>query len=175
MRLKEKILKFRKSGMKYNEIANKIPCAKSTVSYYCGEGVKKKTLKYQKDRRIEEPIIKKLDAFKAKSIYTRGRDFQRRHMDEGLKNKMEKNFTVDELRKYIGETPTCYLTGRKIDLLDTKSFALDHFIPVSKGGKNELSNLRISCSQANYAKTDMLYDEFVQLCREVVKKYDSEK
>lgn len=172
-KLKEQVLALRKKGFAYDEIAKKIPCSKGTVSYHCGKGVKEKTLLYQQDRRDGEPIIKKMGNFRA-NAYGRLRDFQRRDSVKGLKNRMEKNFTIDELREHIGDNPSCYLTGRQIDLSDTKSFALDHFIPVSKGGKNELSNLRISCTQANHAKSDMLHEEFIQLCREVIKKHDSE-
>ena len=159
--------------MTYNQISKSIPCSKGTVSYYCGKNVKKKILKYQQNRRNGEPIVKKLNAFKVKSLYSRGRDFQRRDTNVGLKNKMEKCFTIDELRKHIGDNPKCYLTGRPVDLSDSKSFSLDHFVPVSKGGKNEIQNLRIACSQANFAKSDMLYEEFILLCKEVIKNHES--
>ena len=171
-KLKEQILTLRKKGLAYDEIAKKIPCSKGTVSYHCGKGVKEKTLLYQQDRRDGEPIIKKMGNFRGKT-YGRLRDFQRRDSIKGLKNRMENNFTIDELREHIGDNPTCYLTGRPIDLSDTKSFAFDHYVPASRGGKNELSNLRICCSAANYAKNDMLYEEFIQLCKEVIQKHES--
>jgi 5-methylcytosine-specific restriction endonuclease McrA len=175
-KVKEKILSLRKEGLSYDEIAEKVPCSKGTVSYHCGDGVKKKTLSYQQKRRNEEPIIKKMGNFRSKT-YGKLRDFQRRDSSKMngsmLKNKMEKNFSISELRKHIGENPTCYLTGRKIDLDDSKSFSFDHFVPSSKKGKNILSNLRIACSEANMAKNDMMYEEFIQLCKEVVEYHNN--
>ena len=157
--------------MNYNEIAKTIPCAKSTVSYYCGKGVKSNILKYQEARRKNNPLIQKIERFKNKLPKDKYRDFQRRNGSK-LNNRMKKNFTIQELEQHIGKDPVCYLTGRKINITDPTAYSLDHFLPASQGGKNTLDNLRIACKKANQAKHDMLYEEFVQLCREVVNTYD---
>lgn len=157
--------------MNYNQIAKTIPCSKSTVSYHCGKGVKNNTLKYQEERRKNNPLIRKMGNFKDKTSRNKIRDFQRRDGSK-LNNKMEKNFTLEELENSIGKNPTCYLTGRKINIMNPKTYALDHFLPCSRGGKNTLDNLKLACKDANQAKHDMLYEEFVQLCREVVNTYD---
>lgn len=47
----------------------------------------------------------------------------------------------------------CYLCRR--DLLDAE-ITLDHVVPTSKGGRNNLDNLRIACSDCNNAKGDEL-------------------
>ena len=46
---------------------------------------------------------------------------------------------------------------------------MDHIIPVSKGGSNDLENLGITYPKANTAKSNMSVNEFVRLCAEVVK------
>lgn len=173
MALREKILELRTSGMTYNQIAKTIPCAKSTVSYYCGKDVKNNTLKYQEERRAQNPLIKKMENFRYK-FSNKSRDFQRRNGSK-LKAKMEKQFTAKELENFIKKDPTCYLTGRKLDISKPETYSLDHFVPASKGGKNTLDNLRLVCREANSAKHDMLYEEFIQLCREVVQRYDGKK
>ena len=62
----------------------------------------------------------------------------------------------------------CYLTGREINLKETSNYHLDHVVPRTKGGTNDLDNLQIACKEANMAKSDMLTGEFVELCREVL-------
>lgn len=40
-------------------------------------------------------------------------------------------------------------------------FHIDHFVPVSKGGSNELENLRVACQRCNASKAGLLYDEWL--------------
>jgi len=77
-------------------------------------------------------------------------------------------FKVKDLLEKIGDNPVCYLTGRKIDLLDGKSYHLDHIIPKDKGGSNTLDNCNIACKDANQAKGNLLHHEFILLCEEVL-------
>ena len=77
-------------------------------------------------------------------------------------------FKPKDLLEKIGDNPVCYLTGRKIDLLDGKSYHLDHIVPKDKGGSNTLDNCNIACKDANQAKGNLLYNEFILLCKEVL-------
>lgn len=49
--MREQILKLREQGYSYNQIVAELGCAKSTVSYYCGQDQKTKQLDRQKDKR----------------------------------------------------------------------------------------------------------------------------
>ena len=49
--MKTQILELRKQGYSYNQIVAELGCAKSTVSYYCGQDQKTKQLSRQKDKR----------------------------------------------------------------------------------------------------------------------------
>jgi 5-methylcytosine-specific restriction endonuclease McrA len=60
------------------------------------------------------------------------------------------------------------LTGRTIDLLKPKTYQCDHILPVSKGGKSSLENMGLACKEANQAKSDMIMDDFLKLCKEVL-------
>jgi 5-methylcytosine-specific restriction endonuclease McrA len=81
-------------------------------------------------------------------------------------------FNEEKLIEKIGDEPKCYLTGRSICLSDSRSYHLDHVIPRSKGGDNSIENCEIACREANQAKSNMSYDNFIQLCREIVANHD---
>ena len=59
----------------------------------------------------------------------------------------------------------CALSGQR---LIRSNISVDHIIPKSKGGINELSNIRLVLKSINIAKQTMTDDEFVELCRGVV-------
>ncbi len=52
--------------------------------------------------------------------------------------------------------------------METDSYDLDHIIPVSKGGTNELSNLGVAIPMANRSKSDLTVDEYLELCKKVL-------
>ena len=84
-------------------------------------------------------------------------------------------FKPQDLLNKIGNNPSCYLTGRPIDLMDGKSYHLDHIVPKNKGGQNSLDNCNIACKDANQAKGNLLYDEFIILCEEVLRFHQQNK
>lgn len=90
------------------------------------------------------------------------------HRDKKLWKYPPMTFKAKDLLEKIGENPICYLTGRPINLLDGQSYHLDHIIPKNKGGENSLENCNIACRDANQAKGNLLYDEFILLCEEVL-------
>lgn len=49
--MKEKILELRSQGYTYSQIVDELGCAKSTVAYHCGQGVKEKHFDRRRDRR----------------------------------------------------------------------------------------------------------------------------
>jgi 5-methylcytosine-specific restriction endonuclease McrA len=66
------------------------------------------------------------------------------------------------------ESPKCYLTGRTINLQDTKSWNLDHITPKSRGGTGNLDNMEIACKDANQAKGSLTVEETLNLCKEIL-------
>ena len=60
----------------------------------------------------------------------------------------------------------CALTGRALTPDDC---SLDHVVPRSKGGPHEIGNCQLVVAAANQAKGTMTHEEFVNLCRDVVR------
>lgn len=60
----------------------------------------------------------------------------------------------------------CPLTGRK---LTGDTMSVDHKIPLSKGGTHDLLNLQFVHVEANYAKRNLLQEDFIKLCKDVVR------
>ena len=53
----------------------------------------------------------------------------------------------------------CYICEQPFDSI--KDITFDHYIPVSKGGFDELSNYRLAHYHCNQLKNDMMPDEFL--------------
>jgi 5-methylcytosine-specific restriction endonuclease McrA len=56
-------------------------------------------------------------------------------------------------RKATGTAP-CFYCGK---LLTCNNLTIDHFIPKSKGGTNEIQNLRLACKRCNSDKGNKDY------------------
>ena len=176
MKYKEQILKLRKVGKSYREIASILGCSRGTISYHCGVGQKEKAKKRVKKFREKNVLSVKIDSFKNKrNLRSKCKDFQTRTLKPQLNGKrfvstkeLELKFDTNSVIKKFGDKPICYLTGRPLDYHDTSSLNFDHIVPVARGGDNSLENLGLCCPQANKAKSDMLVDEFLQLCKEVI-------
>jgi 5-methylcytosine-specific restriction endonuclease McrA len=180
--LKNKIIELRKSGYSYDIIVKKLGCSKSTVSYHCGEGQKEKSkLRLIENRKKEHPLVRKIEnfnrAYKKNQVKEKNTNrtlkriiYQKIASFSRLKGKAYNymNFSVEDLLKKIGKNPKCALTGRQIDLKNSKSYQLDHVVPACKGGENSLDNCQLVCREANYAKYDLSTEEFIKLCEEVV-------
>ena len=184
MKHKEQILKLRADGKTYKEICDELGCSKSTVGYHCGEGQKEKNQQRQRALRKENVLLKKVDNFKHPSANRHNRrkenvnsnsvklmrhkadDFQRRDGNKLGERNIE--FSYHDILEIYGEQTECYLTGRLIDLRQPRTYNFDHKVPAAKGGDNSLQNLGICTREANNGKSDLMVEEFIQLCKEVL-------
>lgn len=65
--------------------------------------------------------------------------------------------------------PLCHLCGCETvigdghDPTDARYANADHLIPISRGGRHSVENIRIACRKCNLAKSNMTRDEFLSL------------
>lgn len=182
-KVKDKILQLRSEGKSYKQIVKILGCSSGSVAYHCGNGQKEKSRNRSRKNRKLSVLQIKTERFKNRKkslsvkkdsrrdnrnvIAERCRDFQRRNGSK-LTPVPFKNFTFKEVLATLGDNPTCYLSGRKIDLTKPSSYSFDHKIPASKGGGNEIENLGLTCKEANRAKSDLLFDELIHLCKDIL-------
>jgi len=183
-----KILELRKEGKSYSEIAKEVGCNTSTVSYHCNINTK---LGYNKRAKKNRNGLKKwLYTFtdkvytfrtaKRKGNYISCCEDWNKKLRTAVSKFRSKNmnnykyyYTSKDVLTYFGTKVKCGLTGREIDI--TKDdYHLDHIIPISRGGTNDLDNMQFTIPEANYAKGNMLNEEFVQLCKEVCEHFGYE-
>lgn len=174
--LGQQIIQLRDSGKTYDEIKVLLKCSKGTIAYHCGINQKQKT----KDRKMKDPfrtkISRRVDNFQKLTLESKPYKPNVKNFRERLSQKIctftgkdgGRMFTLEELLTRIGDNPICELTGRLIDIEDTRSWELDHKIPRSRGGDNSINNVAILSKVANQAKRDLTDAEFIQLCKDVL-------
>jgi CRISPR/Cas system Type II protein with McrA/HNH and RuvC-like nuclease domain len=64
----------------------------------------------------------------------------------------------------------CALTGRR---LTSHTAALDHIVPMRRGGKHAIENTQVLHKDVNRAKGSLTSEEFLGMCREVVRWADT--
>ena len=182
-----KILELRSQGSSYRDIESKLGCSKGSVSYHCGSGQKEKALNNQRKGRKSDILRTKVQRFQEPEKLFEGYEPNTKKLEKTLQKKiigfsMSSNkkgskcktlFKVKDLIEKMGTNPTCYLTGRPINMEDGRSYHLDHIVPRSRGGTNYIENCGIACKEANQAKNNLTLDEFVKLCKEVIRKNKS--
>lgn len=89
--------------------------------------------------------------------------------DDSVKTESERTYSSDDKRKrriysqttreliYFEARGRCALCGKKLAFED---MTLDHIIPLSKGGMDDISNLQCTCSACNGFKRNFLPQEF---------------
>ena len=201
----DRIDNWRKRGWSYKKLAMKFNISQGTLSYRYGKNQKEKTMARQQKRRDyfqhkvdhfldcthdvkrnpklmnkrpERGFDYKIRGFhKDKNNSTKGLDMTTRR--EQMKEHLWPHNGKDD-KGYSFPWLSCKMTGRKVSVMVPKGHYyacnLDHILPVSRGGANELENCQVLSDKINYAKGDMTNEEFFDLINtvtqgEMYKKY----
>ena len=86
-------------------------------------------------------------------------------------NKRERNRMQHQARRAAGKAPSRWEIGKLLCRQDarcaycrqllTGEYHIDHKLPVSRGGKNDLENLHLTCPRCNLIKGAMTHEEFL--------------
>lgn len=177
--LKEQILKLRELGYTYAQIQEELGCSKGTISYHLNPEVKAKSKVQSKAYKEDNTLKTKLYFFLSRgksrtSFKVKVNDFHRRdnsvkrHSKGSLKD-VQKEFTIQDVIDKFEQNPTCYLTGRKLDVNDSSTYSFDHITPAAKGGDNSLENLGFTTKEANQMKSDLTLEELLNMCEEILR------
>lgn len=92
-------------------------------------------------------------------MYNKCTQWKNSLVNRSKKYGVECNITIDELREllyaYYG-TP-CKYCGKRLDM---NTIALDHIVPISKGGTSNIDNLQIICRTSNGMKGSLDENHF---------------
>jgi 5-methylcytosine-specific restriction endonuclease McrA len=73
-----------------------------------------------------------------------------------------------EFEEIFGYPPyICYICGRQYNEWHSNELELDHVIPKSNGGSDDITNLLPTCKMCNRMKDKFLFDDFVNKCKEI--------
>lgn len=82
------------------------------------------------------------------------------------KERGEKVTAKSLLQLLARQEERCAISGRR---LTPDCAAIDHIVPISKGGTHTMSNVHIVHESVNRAKHTLTMEEFVALCMDVVR------
>lgn len=183
-KVKDEILRLRAEGKSYKQIHKIVGGSSGTIAYHCGPGQKEKCLNKNKlIRQKRHPLHKKIETFyrveyvqpRIKNKTSKCLELIRGKLtgffERKYKMRVPEGITVEKLLAKFGEEPKCYLTGKSIDLLQPRTYSLDHIVPSSKGGQNTVENMGLCTKTANWSKSDMLLEEYIELCKSVLQNF----
>jgi len=71
-----------------------------------------------------------------------------------------------ERQLYLYQNGKCFYCATPLNLLDLKTFHLEHCTPLTRGGKHCVSNVVLSCPPCNHSKRNKTAEEFMRMKEE---------
>lgn len=141
----------------YNKCPFKERFYVSTYRVADNERIRVKNAKLAEKKRIEETttIDERYDSYIASRSATNERI------------KFSKTIRAEVLKRSNGR---CAICGKPLSLDSSKDnyATVDHIIPLSRGGKNELRNFQATCKKCNEIKTNIMPEVFKYNCTTVL-------
>lgn len=143
--------------------------------FYTTSEIEKYDFTYTQDKlkplRIPKRLIKKHDKNTVETIGISS-DYYNCYSKAITANKRSKESIGknDILFVLNRDNYSCVYCGKSIK---GKSWHLDHVVPLSKNGKNEINNLSVSCKTCNLMKNSMIKKDFIDRCGTIYKKFNT--
>lgn len=167
--LKREVLEFYvKNGIKAT--VEKYGVA-ATVIYYWKKPTKSRVQskwKAANQDKVLHSLRRKRHAFKVLACYANGNARKvllrhKRYTEETFYRLTPKDvWKVAKKQKLL-----CAISGLK---LDSQTISIDHILPLSKGGSNATSNIRLLHIQVNRSKLNYSDESFINLCRVIARR-----
>lgn len=138
---------------------------------YCGITNKKQVIKTQDINAATK--FKKLETAQEKLAWASKKlkgftpvEIGEKEAPDGLQIVKRKSFTQSERGAiYDKNHGRCAICGKYVPFAD---FTVDHIIPISKGGTNDMNNLQCACKTCNLIKQDILPDDLMDKLSEII-------
>ena len=154
------IKKLHKQGYSYNKIVEIIGCSKGTVGYHLTPNEKQRAKKRLINAR-KNPLHRRSFQWEGfESLKKSSNIFRARRGNVNRAELMHEYIKVNFNNK-------CYISGRELPD-DFRKIELDHIIPTSKGGSNDITNMGPTLRQSNAMKSDMTMEELLELCKDTL-------
>lgn len=136
--------------------------------------LKKHRMKYRAATRDKERSYKRIyRKIRRKEINAYNRSYYAKHCDDRRDKIREKNFKRRVMRRlapgdfvssdvpkiFKRQSGKCFYCGV---ILDSKKYDIDHVIPLSRGGTNNIENVVIACTHCNRSKGNKLLNEWTE-------------
>jgi 5-methylcytosine-specific restriction endonuclease McrA len=134
--------------------------------------------KYMKELRSDPERLAAHNVKRRAYYHAKGKHGERAYYDRirstdpwgwrvrNLRRNINPEITLDWLRAlWDRQDGKCPLSGRTLDI---RTAEMDHITPRSRGGTDDLANLRLLSPEANQAKGGMTDDELIALCRDII-------
>ena len=160
------------------DLFNRVTGKKRSMCRLCLKKNSEKLAKYRKERAAEglcercgksapKAGVKNCELC-TKTLSNNAKKHRRTHFFD-KKARTLKNYSVGFAKQlaflWKQQRGLCKLTGER---LNRENSEIDHIIPKSKGGTNEITNLRWLLSDVNQAKRALSDEDFLSLCKKVV-------
>lgn len=151
-------------GTRYRDIAETTGVSRSTVLRYVSPKTREKhnTHALKNYRRHRKEKLDKMSNRDRRFYYNHYHETWRGFTKCAFGNLVKRGgatYTLEEFRRWFDSQPrVCYLCGATL-VRANRQTAIDHYIPITRGGDSSLSNLRLSCQKCNELKRNYTMEE----------------
>lgn len=120
--------------------------------YLCSDECKQKQSEINYFKSIQNPELKEKRRKYAAEFYHTEIGYIK-NLQRRIKSEAKSDIEFNDLYNLYKKNNTCYYCGKELQDF-TKQKTIDHKIPISRGGTNDINNLVVCCHSCNSGKCD---------------------